>query len=99
MGNSAAQHCHVHEQVDVTITAHADKGWPWGVRGMLESAFISQAKIDVEAYLNYIQHMVADLVASGKVCMMLCYVILPMTNLFACHCNGSQRYGRLLNAF
>ena len=59
-------------QIDVTITAHADKGWPWGVLGMLDRVFISQAKADVEAYIDYIRRMVADLVVTGKVCTLLC---------------------------
>lgn len=60
-----------HAQIGVTITAHADKGWLWGVRGMLESVFISQAKTDVEAYINYTQDIFAGLLTSGKACLLL----------------------------
>lgn len=53
--------------MDVTLTAKADYKWLWGIQSAVEAVFISQAKDDIAAYLDFNIKTFQELVAAGKV--------------------------------
>ena len=70
---------------------HADKGWPWGVQGILESLFSAQARADVEAYLKYTQRICAEPVAIGMVCILSGCLSSAISIATLAVANGSHR--------
>lgn len=53
--------------MDITLTAEADYKWLWGIQSAVEAVFVSQAKEDIAAYLEYNIKTFRELVAAGKV--------------------------------
>ena len=48
-------------QVDVTVAAKADQPWLWGLQSVVEAIFLTQAKDDILAFLEYSQRLFKEL--------------------------------------
>ncbi|BDA44004.1 hypothetical protein COCOBI_05-1880 [Coccomyxa sp. Obi] len=54
-------------RMDITLTVKADYKWLWGIQSAVEAVFVSQAKDDIAAYLEFNIKTFRELVAAGKV--------------------------------
>ena len=53
--------------MDISLTAKADYKWLWGIQSAVEAVFVSQAKDDIAAYLQFNIKTFQELVAAGRV--------------------------------
>ena len=76
--------------MDISLTAKADYKWLWGIQSAVEAVFVSQAKDDIAAYLQFNIKTFQELVAAGRVRRAAHF---PLEKLASC-CHGRSDYLR-----